>query len=167
MLLRAEVEDCLVILDLCENREQIEKYTKGKYSTNGLLSRVKHLIPDVLVGWYGYFSANFSHFGPLHPAPYMPRACYPENWVIVIGVQNFMRGIITFHIILERVYYKFTPNPIFWKYNKEKKELEFCDDNAVFEWNEKLGEEIVSKFPPDEKKAGHTYTKEKYKTKGW
>jgi len=167
MLLRSEVEDCMVILDLSENRKQAERYIKGKYSTNGILSRVKHLIPDVLVKWYGYFSANFSHFGPLHPAPYMPRACYSENWPIVIGFQNFVRGIITLHIILERIYYEFTERPIFWKYDKEANKIEFCDDNVVFEWNEKLGKEIVSKFPPNEKKPGFTYTEEEYKTKGW
>jgi hypothetical protein len=166
-LLRSGLEDCLVILDLCENKGQIKKYIEGKYSTNGLLTRVNCLIPDILVKWYGYFSANFSHFGPLHPAPYMPRACYPENWVIVIGTQNVMRGIVSLHIILEKIYYGFTKSPVFWKYNTKNNQIEFNDDSPVFQWNEKLGKEIVSEFPPGEKKAGCTYTEEEYKTKGW
>lgn len=163
-LLRSAVEDCLVLLDISENKEQLVNFLQNKYSTNNLISRVKKSVPDDVVKWYGYFSANFSHFGPLHPAPYLPRACYADNYVIVIGLQDIVRAVVTFHIILERVYFDKVDAPLLWKYDN-KKNIIFNDDSKVFTWVAKLEKEVVSMYPPNERKRGFFYTDKTYKPK--
>ena len=156
-ILRSLFEDCFVLVDLFENEGQVEKFLQGKYSVNGLISRVKKFIPSSFIIWYGYFSANFVHSGPLHPAPYMPRACYPDNWVLVVGLQNIVRAVVTFHLILERLYCGHTAQHLFWKQLDGEPVLVFSEDSIVFTWAEKLGEEIVSRYPPDERKEGFFY----------
>jgi hypothetical protein len=164
-ILRSLFEDCLVLIDLPENGGQIEKFMRNKYSTNNLVSRVKKFIPDDIVSWYGYFSANFAHFGPLHPAPYIPRACYPDNWILVIGLQNIVRATVTFHLVLERIYFNRTARPLFWKRFGTKSDLIFNENCKVFVWAQKLGNEIVTQYPPDEHKEGFFYYPKSYSTK--
>ena len=164
-ILRSMCEDCLVLVDLFENEGQIEKFLQNKYSTKGLVSRVKKFIPNDVVNWYGYFSANFAHFGPLHPAPYMPRACYPENWVLVIGLQNIVRAVVTFNLVLERIYPDKTAQPLFWKRIGAEPDLVFNDDSKVFAWAEKLGKDITSRYPPGERKEEFFYDAKDYRTK--
>lgn len=164
-LLRSQLEDCLVLVDLFENKGQIEKLLQGSYSVNGLVSRVKKFIPPDVVSWYGYFSANFAHFGPLHPAPYLPGACHPDNYILVVGLQNIVRSVVTFHLVLERLYYDQTTQPLFWKRLEEKRDLKFNEDSLVFVWAEKLGKEIVTCYPPDERKEGFFYDTQSYSTK--
>lgn len=81
-LTRCCMEDSFVLLDLFENKKQYEKFMGGRYSTNNLISRIRAFLPEGIIDWYGHFSANFAHFGPLHSAPYVPRACYPDNYII-------------------------------------------------------------------------------------
>lgn len=164
-ILRCLCEDCLVLVDLFENKGQVHKFLQNKYSTRNLLSRVKKFIPNDIVSWYGYFSANFAHFGPLHPAPYLPRACYPDNWVLVVGLQNIVRAVVTFHLVLERLYFDQTNQPFFWKRVAGKPDPVFYEDSRVFAWAKKLGEEVTTEYPPNEKKEGFFYGQQSYQTK--
>ena len=159
------LEDCLVLVDLFESPGQIARFLQGKYSAKGICTRVKKSVPGDVVTWYGYFSANFAHCGPLHPAPYIPRACYPENFVLVLGLQDIVRAVVTFHIVLERLYYDRTKQPLFWKRRNDKDNLLFNEDNPGFAWANKLGQEVVSQYPPDEKKEGFSYDPRGYRTK--
>lgn len=164
ILIRSAIENCLVLVDLIENK-QAGKIISGKYSTNNLLSRVKNAIPPSIIEWYGYFSANFTHFGPLHPTLYLPKACFAENWVLVLGLQNIVRAVVAFHIVLERVYFNEVSVHLFWEKASENADLVFNNENIVFTWAEKLGQDIISNYPPDEKKQGFTYGSEDYKLK--
>jgi hypothetical protein len=164
ILIRSVIENCLVFIDLFENK-QFEKVIHRKYSTNALVSRVKNVVPPSLIDWYGYFSANFTHFGPIHPAPYLPMACYPDNWVLVCGLQNIVRAVVAFHIVLERAYFNSVPVHLFWTKSIENPNLIFNDESMVFTWTEKLGEDIVSNFPPNEKKQGFNYDSQDYRLK--
>ena len=165
ILLRSLIEDCLVLIDLSESRSQVDRFLKGKYSTSGLVPRVKTSLPPNIIEWYRYFSANFTHLGPLHPAPYLPRACYPDNYVLVAGLQNIVRATVTFHVVLERVYFDKTSLPLFWKRIEGDTGLVFDEDSPVFTWVEELGKEIVSRYPPGERKEGFFYDSQSYRTK--
>jgi hypothetical protein len=164
ILLRAATEDCLVLVDLFCHAGQIDRLLAGEYSGRGVLKRVKRFIPPCLVGWYGDFSANFAHFGPLHPAPYMPAACYPDNWVLVIGLQSVVRVLAALHIVLERVYFEQTEAPVLWARHGTAA-LEFNEESAVFSWAEMLSNDLVACYAPDEKKPGFTYGKRRYRLK--
>lgn len=163
-LIRSCLEDSFVLGDLFLNEEQAEKFLNNKYSTNGLISRIKAYLPSYLANWYGFFSANFTHFGPLHPAPYMPRACYADNYIIGAGTENVILATLAFHIILERIYLNNSNESIFWKYNHQHK-LEFNNDNKVFTFTDKLRDELFSQFPPDEKRKGYTYSNRRFRLK--
>lgn len=165
ILIRSLTEDCLVLIDFAENRGQVDRFLKGRYSTAGLLSRVKVFIPQNIVDWYGYFSANFTHFGPLHPAPYLPTGCYGDNYVLVAVLQNLVRAIATFHTVLERIHFNQIRHPVLWKREDSDSDLIFCDDSTVFNWIEELGKEIVSDYPPDERKEGFFYDPQGYRPK--
>ncbi|MFC1911788.1 SEC-C metal-binding domain-containing protein [Chloroflexota bacterium] len=165
ILLRSLTEDCFVLLDLFENKEQLERFLQGKYSTSGLVSRVKKIIPSNVVSWYGYFSANFTHFGPLHPAPYLPTACYADNYVLVVGLQNIVRAIATFHLVLERMYFDKTDQPLLWRRTEGETSLVFNEDSPVFIWAEEIDKEIAIRYPPDERKNGFFYDSQSYQTK--
>ena len=162
-LLRSAIESSMVLLDIIENEEQLELLLEDKYSTNSLLTRVKNYVPKIIIKWYGHFTKNFSHFGPLHVAPHMPRKCYPDNYILVTGIENVNRAIICYSIILERLYYNYTSEPFFWK--RKEADLVFQEDNKVFDWHKAIGQELVSEFPPSEKKEGMFYTDKKYKPK--
>ncbi|MEE9552702.1 MAG: hypothetical protein V3W18_00280 [candidate division Zixibacteria bacterium] len=165
ILLRSAVEDSFVLVDVFQNSNQFKNLIHGKYSTNNIITRIKKYIPEELIDYYGHFSANFSHFGPIHPAPYMPRACYEENWVIVLGLENIIKAILTFHISLERIYFKQSPDPVFWKINADDGLLLFDDNNKVYKWVNKLIKELQKTFPPNERKDGFEYSEKSYKLK--
>lgn len=113
VLIRSAIEDCFVLLDICLNKDQIERFLQDKHKASTALTRIKSYIPSILTKWYGYFSANFTHAGPLHQAHILPWACYPDNWVLVTGLQNLVRSIVTYHIVLERAYLSFVEDPWF------------------------------------------------------
>ncbi|HUV43580.1 MAG TPA: hypothetical protein VMW13_01995, partial [Dehalococcoidales bacterium] len=164
-LVRSLTEDCLVLVDFSENEGQIERFLKGNYSTRYLLSRVKAHLPQNIRDWYSYFSGNFTHFGPLHPAPYLPTGCYADNAVLVLVLQNMVRAVVTFHTVLERIYFNQIQSPVLWKRETTKSDLTFCEDSSVFTWADELGKEIVYNFPPDERKEGFFYDPQDYRTK--
>ena len=165
ILLRSVLESCFVLVDLSEHKGQIERLLQDKYSVNGLLGRTKSLLPDCMVKWYGYFSANYAHFGPIHPAPYMPRKCWPDNWVFVTGIQDIMRGCVAFGIVLERLHFCRSREPIFWKLDSKTGDLTFNEDGSVWEWIEELGRDVIDRYTPNERKEGFTYTDKTYKLK--
>ncbi|MCK4820658.1 hypothetical protein KA005_33140 [bacterium] len=165
ILLRSVFENCMILVDLFENQGQVEKMLKDKYSTTGVVARVKDLVPSCMVKWYGYFSSNFAHFGPIHPAPYMPRKCWPDNWVLVTGIQNIVRGSVGFGITLERCYFSEYSHCVFWRDNANDGRLIFVEEAPIWDWIEELGKEIVGQYPPNERKEGFTYTENTYKLK--
>jgi hypothetical protein len=165
ILLRSVIEDCLVFVDIHENKSQFDKLLKGKYSTNALVSRVKNSLPPSVINWYGYFSANFTHFGPLHPVPLLPMACYPDNFILVCGLQDIVRAVVASHIVLERVYFDNVSVHLFWKKPDKNSNLEFDEESRVFVWAGKLGEDLVSRYPPNERKQDFIYDPQNYKLK--
>ncbi len=165
ILLRSVLENCFVLVDLSENKGQIERLLQDKYSVSDLLRRTKSLLPDCLVRWYGYFSTNFAHFGPIHPAPYMPRRCWPDNWVLVTGIQNIVRGSVALGVVLERLHFDRSRQPVFWKVNSESEDLIFDEQSPVWDWVDELGKELVAQYSPNERKEGFTYGERTYKPK--
>jgi len=165
ILLRSVLENCFVLVDISQNRDQLDKMLFGKYRTSNVIARVKEFLPNCIVEWYGYFSANFAHFGPLHSVPYLPRKCWPDNWVLVTGIQNIVRGCVAFGIVLERLHFDRLRQPIFWEFDSDNRGLRFKDQGAVWEWIERLGKELVTKYPPNERKEDFTYTGKTYRTK--
>lgn len=165
ILLRSVLENCFVLVDLSENKIQVERFLQDKYSVSGLLGRTKSLLPRCLSEWYGYFSRNFAHFGPIHHAPYVPRLCWPDNWVLVTGIQNIMRGCVGFGIVLERLHFDESRQLLFWSIDSNSKRLAFDEEGAIWEWIEDLGKEIMAKYPPEERKKGFTHAGKSYKLK--
>lgn len=164
-LLRACLEDSFVLMDLFLNKGQVENFLNSKYSTNGLLSRIKNYLPNYLSKWYGYFSSNFAHFGPLHQAPYKPSACYADNYVIGSGTENIILVLSAVHLIFERIYIEEISSPVFWKVDNKKHYYEFNDNSVVLAFIDKLLNDLITNFPPDEKKDGYKYYERKYRTK--
>jgi len=162
-LLRSVVEDSMILLDLFNDEKQLNKVLDNRYSVKNLLTRIKKLIPKELVEYYGYFSANFTHFGPLHPAPYLPRPCLSDNYIIVVGIENIIRAILTYHIILERIYYDENAFLYFW--DKINETLVFKEDNRIYPWINKIIKENQKLFPIDERKNGFDYSPKDYKLK--
>lgn len=148
-LIRSLTEDCLVLVDFKENHTQAIRFLRGTYSTNDLLSRVKKYVPDNIINWYGYFSKYFTHFGPLHPAPYLPTGCYRDNYVLVSVLQNMMRAVVILHTVLERIHFNQIESPVLWRINDTDSTLVFCEESPVFVWAEELGKEIVAEYPPN------------------
>ena len=164
-LLRACLEDSFVLMDLFLNKGQADKFLNNKYSTTGLLSRIKNYLPDYLSKWYGYFSSNFAHFGPLHRAPYKPSACYADNYVIGSGTENIILVLSAVHLIFERIYIEEISVPVFWKFNNKKHSYEFNDKSKILIFIDKIIGDLITSFPPDEKKNGYKYSKRDYRTK--
>ncbi len=123
------------------------------------------MVPRSMIEWYGYFSANFAHFEPVHQAPYMPTSCWADNWVLVAGIQNLVRGITAFGIALERIHFEQTKDHMFWENQADRDKLRFKEDGLVWRWIEDLGKELVAEFPPDERKPGIIYSAKTYKLK--
>lgn len=163
VLLRSAIEDTFVLMDIAYHPEQLRKFMQDNYKASSALTRIKPYIPSVLISWYGYFSANFTHAGPLHRAPYLPRACYPDNWILVTGLQNIVRAVVAYHIILERIYFPTVNKHFFWIEQDSK--IVFDEDSPVFTWSEKLGNDIVKRYPPNEEKPGFIKSERSYTLK--
>jgi hypothetical protein len=162
-IFRSSIESCMVLIDVCEHEEQMQKLLQDKYSINNIISRIKTLIPNLMIKWYGYFTKNFAHFGPLHSAPYLPRKCWPDNWMIVIGIQNIVWACFAFGIALERIHFKDVKHHLFWKKDLETDKLIFSEEGPIWDWNDNMRKEIITQFPPNERKEGCTYTEKSYK----
>ncbi len=102
-LIRCCIEDSLVLLDLFEHDSQLVKLLSGDYSANNVIKRVKQYIPKYFMRWYGHYSANFTHFGPFHTAPYTPNACYADNCILGAGLENLLLATYMIHVVLERL----------------------------------------------------------------
>jgi hypothetical protein len=155
-LVRCCIEDSLVLLDLFTNDTQINSFLYGMYSVSNLLTRVKRHIPNNFVHWYGHFSANFAYLGPLHSAPYFPRSCYPDNYVLGSGLENLLLATYMFHVVLERAHYVELPSAFFWSQRADGS-IEFSENNRITKYVNKLQHEIISAFPPNERKDGDIY----------
>jgi hypothetical protein len=165
ILLRSAIENCFVILDVCLSQNELKRFLENNYNAGTTVARLKKYLPREFVRWYGYLSANFTHVGIFHQAPYLPCASYPNNWVIVTGLQNIVRVLVVYHALLERVYLQNVTDPMFWK--KESGKVIFNSDSKVFEWAAKMGADVVQELPPDpvEKTAGKQ-GKKSYTLKG-
>lgn len=163
-LLRSAIEDCFVILDVCFSEHELKKFVENNYDAGTVVGRIKKHLPREFIRWYGYFSANFTHAGILHQAPYLPCASYPNNWVTVTGLQNIVRVLVAYHAILERVYLQNVHDPMFWK--REGHKVVFNYDSKVFEWAAKMGADIVQEHPPHPNKTTEgKYSKKTYTLK--
>lgn len=152
MLLRSAVESSLVALDASRRPAAISELRSNKYESQSILRRVKGLVPTDVVRWYGYFSANFTHTAALHQAPYLPRACYPDNWVIVTGLQNILRAVVTYHIALERAHASLIAPQWFWV--ADGAEWRFNESSPIFTWAQNLGAGIQRDLPTDKPPPG-------------
>jgi hypothetical protein len=85
--------------------------------------------------------------------------------VLVKGIQNIVRGCVAFGIVLERLHFDESKQPVFWKVDSKNEHLVFEEEGAVWEWIEELGKEIVARYPPDERKKGFMYGERPYKLK--
>ena len=165
VLFRSTLENCMVLIDVCEHENQMDKLLKDKYSVNGLVGRIKKSVPDFMIDWYGYFSANFAHFGPLHSAPIMPRKCWSDNWLLVTGIQNVTRACFAFGLTLEKMHFNMVNNHFFWERKFGNKDIVLTEDGPIWDWLENLRKDIITQYPPSEKKRGFMYTDKTYKLK--
>ena len=163
-LVRCCIEDSLVLLDFFTDETQLNRFLSGTYSASKVLTRVKRHIPDNLTRWYGHFSANFAHFGPFHSASYLPRACLPDNYVVGSGLENLLLATYMFHVVLERAHFDQLPKVFFWVQGADGL-LEFSEDDRITKYVNKLQQEIISVFPPGERKDGYIYGPREYHTK--
>lgn len=154
VLLRTAVESSLVLLDVAIHPKLIEGVFNNNYQSQSVLKRVKRFVPSEVVDWYGYFSANFTHVAALHQAEYMPRACFPDNWVIVTGYQDILRSIVTYNIMLERAYASVQEPRWMWKGTCD--EIFFDRNSSVFQWAEELGNSIKEQIPTNNLPPGFT-----------
>ena len=163
-LVRGCIEDSLVLLDLFTDDTQVKRFIAGTYSASNVLSRVKKHIPQGFARWYGHFSANFAHFGPLHSAPYLPRACFPDNYVIGSGLENVLLATYMFHIVLERAHLDQLRKGFFWRYRDDGLP-EFTEENRITNYVHTVQREIMNLFPPDDEKEGFIRDTRGYSTK--
>lgn len=145
VLLRTALESSMVLLDTAINPKSIDEIINNKYQSKSILKRAKPELPPAIIRWYGYFSANFTHVAALHLAPYIPRACYSDNWVIVTGLQNILRTIVSYHIVLEKAYLPDVVDPWFWETSNNA--IAFNDSSKIFEWADSLGTEVITQLP--------------------
>ncbi|MBI5374206.1 MAG: SEC-C domain-containing protein [Candidatus Schekmanbacteria bacterium] len=164
ILLRSVMEDCFVLIDIFERKNQYQCFIQNKYSTNGLISRVKNVMPDFIIRWYGHFSANFAHVGPLHPISYLPRACYPDNYIIFSGLHHLVVVIVGIHLTFERVHFDQIDEPFLWETTEENK-LSLNENSKIFDLTNTLLDELCSEFSPDERKTGFIYSEKCYRPK--
>ncbi len=152
VLLRTAIESSLVLLEVAINPSCIDLLAANKYRSQSVLKRIRAMVPQNVIGWYGYLSANFSHVAAIHQAPYIPRSCYPDNWIIVTGLQNILRSIVAYHILLERVYLDDIYEANFWI--KMEKQVLFKEDSRIFKWADQLGKDINVALPTENPPAG-------------
>jgi hypothetical protein len=162
VLHRTAFEDLFVILDFVENPEQFNKFLSNKYTVNKILSRINDYIPKTMIEWYGYFTSNFTHFGQIHTAPYFPRKCHPDNFITVMGFQNLVRLLVSYHIILERIFFKELDKKYFWNQNANGVLQMDIDVSPISDWVSILGKEILKDFPLNEKKEFLEYSDKTY-----
>ncbi|MBN2589627.1 MAG: hypothetical protein JXA96_07185 [Sedimentisphaerales bacterium] len=165
ILFRSVIENCMVIIDLCEHGTQRDKFLKDKYSVNGLVGRVKYLIPDFMIDWYGYFSRNFTHFGPLHSVSIIPAKCWPDNWLLVTGIQNIVRSCCAFGLTIERIHFDVIRNHFFWERKEGDTSMKLIEDGPVWDWLEDIRKDILNQYPPNERKEGIIYSDKSIKLK--
>lgn len=165
ILVRSAIEDSFGLLDLYLNSEQVAKLFANKYKASTALTRLKGKIPAFLFRWYGVLSANYAHMGPLHRAPYMPRACYPDNWVIGIGLENIILAAIAYHIVLERIHLSAVQTPLFWRFEARSAEPMFNEKCEIFEWKHMVVRDTMRRYPPDEHKEGFVRSEEQIRLK--
>ena len=165
VLHRSAFEDIFVILDFYENRNQFENFIENKYSANKLVSRVKEFIPEEIGIWYGYFTNNFTHFCEIHATPFLPRKCHSDNYIVVLSFQNLMRLLVSYHIVLERIYFDKLQTRKFWNKDNNDKLVIDLDSNPISQWVEKFGKEIVKDFHPHERRENMIYSERTYKFK--
>ena len=163
-LIRCCIEDSFVILDLLSNEDQLRLFLRGKYLTGNVLSRIRQSIPRYFLKWYGHFSANYAHFGPFHCAPYIPKKCYPDNYILGSGLENLLLGIYLFHVTMERAHISQIKSPIFWLAS-ESKTWYFNEENYIAEFVNAIQKDTFKYFPPDEKKENFIYGPNSYKAK--
>ena len=90
----------------------------------------------------------------------MPRKCWDDNQVIVEGLQNLVRSAVCYHICLERAYAERVEGACFWHTESDTGTLRFDEDSRVFTWAERMGKEVVGRFPPGSKSAQFFYADE-------
>jgi len=160
-LIRCCIEDTMALLEISASPKQLELFLNKRYSAIGVLSRVKALIPQDILRWYGHYSANFTHLGPLHSAPYTPRACYPDNYVIGSGLENTLLATYLFHLVLERIHYYQVTSTDIWTLNQEET-LIFVENNRAWEYVSNIQDAIIKTFPPDQQHESFTYYSDVY-----
>ncbi|MHB8841243.1 MAG: hypothetical protein ACYC56_05555 [Candidatus Aquicultor sp.] len=82
-----------------------------------------------------------------------------------MGIQDLVRSLVAFHIVMERLYFNQTKTPVLWERLANSAELKFNKDSSIFIWAERLGEEILETYPPNERKEEFYYDDQGYKTK--
>lgn len=146
ILQRSVIEDSLVLLEISEDEDQFLKFKNNKYNTNNLLSRTKKKVPTCIVNWYGYFSNNFTHSGQLRNIDILPMACHPDDYAVIVGLQNLTRACVCLHICLERLDFQLVQDHLFWR-KSDASEFIFNEESQVFEWAYEMGKSIRKEFP--------------------
>lgn len=164
IILRSAFEDILVLFDIEKNKISFEVLDKNRYKIKGILSRIKHKLPEQVVKWYGYLSSNFTHYNIIHTTPYMPTKCHADNVASFVTFQNILWTLCTYHIVLEYLYYDFIHRKIFWINGKNEPSIEI-EKTVIHDWLEMFKKEIKSEFNPNERKAGLQYSERDYKFK--
>ena len=148
ILFRAAVEDSIAIFDLVLSPGQMDNLLADKYDGRKALARAKKHVPHNVKIWYGDFSSNFTHMGPLHRGNLSPTPCFPNNFTIVIGIQSLARAIVSFHVALERVYLDVTPQPLLWMLVPGQSTPVFRSDSRVFQWTDMMWQDMKAEYPP-------------------
>jgi len=161
VLLRSLLEICFTIHVVTDDINKMEQFEKGELSTKKVLHKIKKIMPEYITDFYYYLTANYSHCGPFHKALLMPSACYPENYVIMVGLNNLALSTLIYHITLELAYLDYIEKPKFWI----KEGPTYTDTSSIIEWQSRFCEEVISDFPPSNKISYMTYSKKDIKPK--
>jgi len=141
--------------------KKMEQFEKGELNTKGVLHKIKKIMPDFITDFYYYLTANYSHCGPFHQALFMPRTCYPDNYEIMVGLNNLALSTLIYHITLELAYLNQIKEPQLWL----KEEHKYIDTSSFSEWQYLFYEDVLADFPPDEKKFYIIYSRKHIKPK--
>ncbi|MCK4593161.1 SEC-C domain-containing protein [bacterium] len=161
VLLRSFLEICFTIHIVTEDIKKMEQFEKGELSTKKVLHKIKKIMPEFITDFYYYLTANFAHCGPFHQALLMPRACYPENYTIMVGLNNLALSTLIYHITLELAYLNDISSPQFWI----KEGPTYTETSSILDWQYLFYEDVVADFPPDEKKFYMKYSRKHVKPK--
>jgi len=66
---------------------------------------------------------------------------------------------------LELLHFDDSKQLVFWKVDSKNKQLIFEEEGTIWDWIEDLGNEIVARYPPNERKEGFIYPGKKYRLK--